>query len=157
MGSTGWSPGGASPDAITQQTTAAAGAPPPPGSPEVYDEDDGRFFIYPFDPVQLTASQTNVQAQIALDNDADFLWDRIAAVSTGLFSVFLLNSSLAVPLMSNALIPIFGENCSGPAGLPLWLPRPYRIFRGSILSAAFNDRSGAPNTIEFCLIGYKVS
>jgi hypothetical protein len=36
------------------------------------------------------------------------------------------------------------------------MPKPYPIYRTSTIKAKFNDRSGAPNTIQLCLVGYKI-
>jgi hypothetical protein len=120
-------------------------------------------FFYQFLPnpnavsLVLTANQANVGAAVIVDNDSDFLWDRIIASSTGTFSVFLVDRFTARPMMPSQAVPINGENIAGTAQLPFWLPKPYLIRRTSSIAAFFTDRSGAGNTIQFLLAGYKVS
>jgi hypothetical protein len=115
-------------------------------------------FWYPINPPQLTALQANVPSSVIIDNDADFIWDRIIASSTGIFSVGLIDRFTSRPLMPDPSGgKINSENIVGTAQLPFWLPKPYLIRRTSAVSASFTDRSGALNTIQFCLVGYKVS
>jgi hypothetical protein len=115
---------------------------------------DDLIFWYPINPVQLTANQQGVQASVQIDNDSDFEWRWIVANSTGLFSVTLLDRFTARPLMPSA---INGENIAGSAQLPFVLPKPYLLRRTSSILGTFNDRSGALNTIQFALVGYKLA
>lgn len=112
------------------------------------------IFWYPINPPALTSLQQNVQANVVIDNDADFEWRWIIANSTGIFSVTLTDRFTARPLMPSA---INGENIAGTAQLPFILPKPYILRRTSTIQAAFNDRSAAGNTIQFCLAGYKLA
>lgn len=111
-------------------------------------------FWYPLAPAQLVASQQGVVATVTIDNDADFEWRWIVANATGLFSVSLLDKFTSRPLMS---APVNGENIAGTAQLPFILPKPYLLRRTSTMQGTFNDRSGAPNTIQFVLVGYKLA
>jgi hypothetical protein len=120
-------------------------------------------FWYPVSVV-LTPGQTGLSAALSTDNDADFEWRWIIASSilangsAGLFSVFITDRFTSRPLMS-ASIPINGENISGSAQLPFILPKPYLLRRTSSVSFQFNERSnvgGQNNTVQFCLVGYKV-
>jgi hypothetical protein len=52
---------------------------------------------------------------------------------------------------------INGELVAGTAQLPFILPKPYLLRRTSSLLGSFNDRSGAGNTIQFALGGYKLA
>jgi hypothetical protein len=134
----------------TVTPTAAAGqapAAPPPGVQDL-------IFWYPINPAALTALQAGVIATVTVDNDADFEWRWIIANSTGLFSVSLLDKFTSRPLMPSN---INGENIAGTAQLPFILPKPYLLRRTSTVQASFTDRSGAGNTIQFCLVGYKLS
>jgi hypothetical protein len=115
---------------------------------------DDLAFWYPINPPALTANQLGVVAAVSVDNDSDFLWDRIYASSTGLFSVELLDRFTSRPLQT---APINGELYAGTAQLPFWLPKPYLVRRTSTIQAKFNDRSGAGNTIQFVLGGIKIS
>src|SRR5260370_11719326 len=108
-------------------------------------------FWYPINVV-LTANQGGVRNVIQIDNDGEFEWRSCIANSTGLFCVTLTNNFIKPPLMPT---PINGENIAGTAQQPGFLPVPWRLKRTTIMQAEFNDRSGAGNTIQFCLAGYK--
>lgn len=118
-------------------------------------------FWYPIIPPALTALQANVAAQVVIDNDADFEWRWIIASSilntglVGLYSVTLVDRYTSRPLMT---ANINSENIAGTAQLPFILPKPYLLRRTSTIAALFTDRSGATtNTIQFCLVGYKLA
>lgn len=115
---------------------------------------DDMLFHYPINPAQLTANQLGVLASVTVDNDSDFLCDRLEATSTGLFSVELTDRFTSRPLQTG---PINGELYAGTGQLPFWLPKPYLIRRTSSIQGKFNDRSGALNTIQFDLVGIKLS
>lgn len=113
-----------------------------------------QLFWYLFSPPQLTANQLGVLSTFTVDNDADFRIRWIIANSTGLFSVEIKDLYAGgSPWMPN---PVNGENFAGTAQLPFVLPKPYPVYRGSSLQAKFNDRSGAPNTIQLAMVGYKI-
>ena len=105
----------------------------------------------------ILANSTNNGAQVVIDNDSDFLCDRLIASSTGLFSAYLVDRFTARPLTPSQAVPVNGENLAGTAQLPFWLPKPYLFRRTSTIQGFFNDRSGAGNTIQFALVGYKVA
>ena len=115
---------------------------------------DDLIFWYPINPPQLAANQQGVQGSVQIDNDSDFEWRWLVASSTGLFSATLLDRFTSRPLMPSA---INGENIFGTAQLPFVLPKPYLLRRTSSILATFNDRSGAPNTIQIALVGYKLA
>jgi hypothetical protein len=133
----------------TTNTTPSPAVTAPPGGPP-------RVFTYVFNPAQLTALQAGVQAVVQLDKDFDFLLQAYTATSSGKYSVYLQDSSRGIPLMSSLNAPLYGENIAGSASLPYWLAKEMRLPRGTILAATFNDRSNAPNTIVFALVGKKV-
>lgn len=108
-------------------------------------------------PFIIAANATNQGASVGIQNDSDFLCDRYIASATGLFSVYLTDQYSARPLSPSQNIPIYGENIAGTAQLPYWLPKPWLIKRTSTVQGYFNDRSGAPNTIQFLLAGYKLT
>lgn len=108
-------------------------------------------FWYPFNAV-LTANQAGVRVPVQVDNDSDFQWRACIANSTGLFSVLLTNNFIKRPLMPT---PVNGENIAGTAQQPGFLAVPKRLARTTTMQAEFTDRSGAPNTIQFALWGYK--
>ena len=115
---------------------------------------DDLIFWYPINPPQLTALQQSVAGNVQIDNDSDFEWRFIMASSTGLFSLTLTDRFTARPLMPSA---INGELVAGTAQLPFILPKPYLLRRTSSILGQFNDRSGALNTIQFALGGYKLA
>lgn len=106
-------------------------------------------------PLVLLANQQNVAA-VTKPDPSDIEIDELVASSTGLFSVYLMDSR-GNPLMPFENIPIYGELAAGIAQLPFRLPTTIKVPGGLGLSALFSDRSGAQNTIQFCLIGRKVS
>jgi len=111
-------------------------------------------FDYVFSPPQLTADQAGVAALVNISNDYDFEVTEIKASSTGLFSV-QLTDQFRNTVISTA--PINGENFAGTAQLPRVLFKPWRLLRTSTVQASFTDRSGADNTIQLALGGYKLS
>lgn len=114
-------------------------------------------FRVPFDYVLpnavLTANQVGVVVTQVVDQDADFEWIWIASSQTGIYSVTLRDPSTGRD-MSTA--PVNGENYSGTAQLPFPLVEPYVWARTSVIKATFNDRSGAGNTVQLVLRGYKL-
>jgi hypothetical protein len=120
-------------------------------------------FWYPFLPgpnsttFALTALQANAGAQVVIDNDSDFLCDRLISNSTGAFNVFLIDRFTARPLMPSQAVPINSTNLFGTGQLPFWLPKPYLFRRTSTIQGFFTDTSGVGNTIQACLVGYKVA
>jgi hypothetical protein len=123
-------------------------------APNRYPGVQDLLYWYPILPPQLTALQQNVFASVAIQNDAEFEWRWIIGNSTGLFSVTFTDGYTTRPL---SLSPINGENTMGSAKLPFIMPKPYVLHRTSTVNALFNDRSGAANTIQLCLVGYKLS
>jgi hypothetical protein len=111
-------------------------------------------FDYVFSPPQLTANEQGITATVNISNDYDFEVTEIKASSTGLFSV-QLQDQFRNTIISSA--PINGENFSGTAQLPRVLFKPWKLLRTSTVLATFNDRSGADNTIQLSLGGYKIS
>jgi hypothetical protein len=124
------------------------------GTAQISSELTDQLFWYLFSPPQLTANQLGVLNTITIDNDADFRIRWLIVSSTGLFSVEIKDLYAGgAPWMPT---PVNGENFAGTAQLPFVLPKPYPVYKGSSLQAKFNDRSGAPNTIQLCLVGYKI-
>jgi len=130
---------------------------------------DANPFWYPINPPQLAANQQGVQASLQLDTDKDFIWDRIFATCqsggiTGV-SVYLQDASRGVTLLGNGIAPVFLENLgaapgavAGPAQAVIggWLPKPYRLQKGTILAGTFNNRTAVVTNVAFCLVGRKV-
>jgi hypothetical protein len=113
-------------------------------------------FWYLLNPPALTANQQNIGASFQVDNDSDFLWDRLVSAATGIYSVYIIDRYTSRPLSPSPASPIDIENLAGIAALPFWLPKPYLIRRTSTIQAIFNDRSGAGNTIQLAFVGLKV-
>ncbi|MGH8134587.1 MAG: hypothetical protein ACRETP_15425, partial [Steroidobacteraceae bacterium] len=111
-------------------------------------------FDYLFPTVTLLANQQGAVATLNIANDYDFEVTEIKSSSTGLFSV-QLSDQFRNTTISN--LAINGENFSGTAQLPRVLFKPWKLLRTSSVQATFNDRSGAGNTIQLALGGYKLS
>lgn len=112
------------------------------------------YFEYLFNPPQLTANQQGVAAIVNIQNDADFEVHYIKSNSTGLYSVQLTDQFRNTTLSSAA---INGENFTGTGQLPVVLRKPWKLLKTSVVVATFNDRSGALNTIQLTLGGYKLT
>jgi hypothetical protein len=124
------------------------------GTAQISGDLTDQLFIYTFAPPQLAANAQGVLNTITVDNDADFRIRWLTSSQTGLYSVEIKDLYAGgAPWMP---IPINAENFTGTGQLPWVLPKPYPVYKGSSLQAKFNDRSGAPNTIQLCLVGYKI-
>jgi hypothetical protein len=119
-------------------------------------------FWYPIN-VTLTANQSGIAGNVTTDNDADFELRELLASSTGAFQVQLTDRYTSRPLLpqnltDNAGNQVFGVNSVnifGTAQLPFILPIPYILLRQSTVAGLFKDLSGAGNTIQVILWGYK--
>jgi hypothetical protein len=110
-------------------------------------------FDYAFPSAVLTANQQGFQNPLVFDYDADFEQVWWTASSTGLYSVQITDRS-ANRQLSNA--PVNGENFAGTAQVPFPLVEPYVWARSSAALGVFNDRSGAGNTVQLVMRGYKL-
>ena len=116
------------------------------------------YFIAPpgSNSVVIALANGVAQATVTIDNDYDFVCDRLIANSTGLYSAYIIDKYRTQPFSPSQAVPVNGENLAGTAQLPFWLPRRVVFPKQSSISAYFTDRSGNPNnTIQFCLVGYK--
>lgn len=119
-------------------------------------------FWYPIN-VTLTANQSGIAGNVTTDNDADFELRELIASSTGAFQIQLTDRFTSRPLLPANLVDntgaqVFGVNSVnlfGTAQLPFILPIPYILLRQSTVVGSFKDLSGAPNTIQVVLWGYK--
>jgi hypothetical protein len=128
--------------ALTSQQKAALGLP-----------QDDLIYWYPLNVV-LTALQAGVVATLQILNDADFECRWIISSQTGLWQATLIDQLRSRPLMSS---DINSENLAGTAQLPFILPKPWNLLRTSTVKGTFTDRSGSGNTIQLCLVGYKLN
>ena len=136
------STGAMAPQAMTSQQKAAAGLP-----------QDDLIYWYPLN-VTLTALQAGVVATLQILNDADFECRWIISSQTGLWQATLIDQLRSRPLMSS---DINSENLAGTAQLPFILPKPWLLLRTSTVKGTFTDRSNSGNTIQLCLVGYKLN
>ena len=150
---------------------AQPGAPPQPSvfGPKGRGWPESDPFWYPINPPSMTSLQTNVQAQLQLNPDSDFWWDSVAATCSvsGGFSVYLTDASRGIPLLGSQIAPLLSANIGGMnfAGVQpqtvawarMWLPRPYRLPRNTILSALFNNLVASANQAQIVLGGRNVS
>jgi hypothetical protein len=139
---------------VATPTGGVAKCPVCQGAGAISGDLTDQLFWYLFTPPQLAANQLGVLSTLTIDNDADFRIRWIIGSSTGLFSVEVKDLYAGgAPWMPT---PVNGENFMGTAQLPFVLPKPYPVYKTSSLQAKFNDRSGAPNTIQLTLVGYKI-
>lgn len=119
-------------------------------------------FWYPIN-VTLTANQSGIAGNVTTDNDADFEWRELIASSTGPFQIQLTDRYTSRQLLpqnvsdnlGNQVFGINSANLFGTAQLPFILPIPYIILRASTIAGSFKDISGAGNTVQVVLWGYK--
>lgn len=159
---------------------AAPGLAPSRLSPGGYGWPDSDPYSYPLNSGTMAAAAagppvvpTAGLAQLQLDTDADFLWDRIncAGWTNGVFTfaVYLQDASRGVPLIGSPLAALDqvvvggnGAQCFALAPfsyfLPFWLSRPYRLRRGTVLRATFYNLSTTdPVAVQLVLTGRKVA
>jgi hypothetical protein len=113
--------------------------------------------------VTLTANQSGIAGNVTTDNDADFELRELIATSTGSFQIQLVDRFTSRPLIPQNLTDnlgniVFGVNSAsifGTGQLPFILPIPYILLRQSTVAGLFKDTSGAGNTIQLALWGYK--
>ena len=111
------------------------------------------FYDYTFPTVALTSLQQGVGAVLQISFDSDFEWIWVVSTQTGAYSVQLQDGSTG-RVLSNA--PINNANFAGTAQLPFPLVEPYLLARSTSLNATFNDLSGAGNSVQLTLRGYKL-
>lgn len=119
-------------------------------------------FWYPIN-VTLTANQSGIAGNVTTDNDADFELRELIASSTGAFQIQLVDRFTSRPLLpanltdnlNNQVFGVNSVNLFGTAQLPFILPIPYILLRQSTVAGSFKDLSGAGNTIQVILWGYK--
>jgi hypothetical protein len=158
----------------TDFTQPAGSAPAPAAgasrlSPTGWGWPESDAYWFPLNSTVMAAGGSS-QVQLQLDTDADFLWDRINAASPApgfkAWSVYLQDASRGVPLIGSTLAPL-GQVLVGGIGattfvvpapyyLPFWLPKPYRLRRGTILAATFYNVSDVANQVQLVLTGRKV-
>ncbi len=110
------------------------------------------FFDYVFPSVTLAANG-NGPSVLQIQYDADFEWIWVVGSSTGAFTVQLQDTSTGRNLSNS---PVNSANFMGTAQLPFPLVEPYLLARSTSVQANFADLSGAPNTIQLVLRGYKL-
>lgn len=88
------------------------------------------------------------------DEDADFEWVMTVATRTDpRVTVQITDSATGRVLVSN---PVNIDNFAGTGALPFPLVEPYVIARSSSLRFVFVESSGAQNTVQIVLRGYKL-
>jgi hypothetical protein len=109
-------------------------------------------FDYVIDSVVPLNGTTTVPRQF--DEDADFEWVMTVATRTDpRMTVQLTDSATGRVLTSN---PVNIDNFAGTAALPFPLVEPYVIARSSSMRFVFAETSGAQNTVQIVLRGYKL-
>ena len=112
--------------------------------------------------VTLTPGQLGVPVLVNQDTDADFEWiytvgsSILANGNAGRFAVQPRDTATGRNLTQTF---VNGENFVGTAQLPMTLPEPYIISRGSSFQLTFNELSNVSdenNTVQVVLHGYKL-
>jgi hypothetical protein len=109
-------------------------------------------FDYVFPSLTLAALASG-NSVLQMQADADFEWVFVVASRTGPYTVQIQDGSTG-RYLSNS--PINDVNFAGTAQLPFPLVEPYLLARSSSIQAAITDTSGAGNTIQLVLRGYKL-
>lgn len=93
-------------------------------------------------------------ATLQINQDADFEWIWIVSTQTNAaLTVVVTDNGTGRKLMSN---PINIANFAGTAQLPFPLVEPFILPRSTSYLFQFQDSSGAQNTVEVVLRGYKL-
>jgi len=126
---------------------------------------DADFNYQPFSyavQVVLTGNATGA-GKIQIDTDADFKWLMTSHAKTGNATVQVTEPSKAsrqwMSLSTVTGVVTTGirlDNWAGTAQLPAYLYIPYILKKQASLLFSFTDLSGAGNTVEVALIGYKL-
>ncbi len=113
-------------------------------------------FRVPFDyvvgGVVPALGQLTPSLQIQQDADFEWVWTVVTRTAAGL-TVQVEDAATGRRLMSAA---VNVDNFAGTAQLPFPLVEPYIVARSSNLNWIFTDTSGAPNTVQLVLKGYKL-
>ena len=110
------------------------------------------FFDYVFPSVVLAANGPGVSV-LQIQYDSDFEWIWLVSTQTGPYTVTLQDTSTGRSLSNS---PVNSANFAGTAQLPFPLVEPYLLARSTSVQATFADVSGAPNTVQLVLRGYKL-
>lgn len=115
-------------------------------------------YSYVADPAALTAATAAGTADKAattvtkiIQPDSWFVCEKFVGNATGRYQVQIFDEQGAA-LMN---IPIYDVNIVGTAQYPYVLPDPIVFPPTSNLTFQFQDLSGAANTVEFAMVGYK--
>lgn len=102
--------------------------------------------------VTLTANQARNGVGVFVDGDGDFRLEAISGSSTGAYSLRLKTPREKTFPDSQAR----NSNLVGTAAFPFPLPGPMVYPAGAQIRFDLTDLSGASNTIQIVLIGYKL-
>lgn len=111
----------------------------------------------PFDYVINAVVPLNSQGfpvSLQIQQDADFEWVFTVGTSTSPLGDVDISDGATGRRLNSA--PVNFPNFFGTAQLPFPLVEPYVIARSSALNFAFRDASGAQNTVQLVLRGYKL-
>lgn len=112
-------------------------------------------YVYPISAtgtVDISANST-LSASIPTDNDAHFLCYKVTGARDGLCTVSLTDAARDRTWMNQAMQ---FDNFVGNGMFPNILPSPRFVARGSVVAVALTDLSGATNTVELNLVGFKL-
>jgi hypothetical protein len=96
----------------------------------------------------------NVPVSLQIQQDADFEWVfRIASRTDPRLTVDVSDGATG---RKYTLAPVNIDNFAGSAQLPFPLVEPFIIARATSITFTFTDSSGAQNTVQLVLSGYKL-
>jgi hypothetical protein len=108
---------------------------------------------YVVNPAAAVGAGLSVPVPLTIDADFDFEWIELVSTQTGTFTAQVRDSGTGKDFQSAA---VNNANWSGTAQLPKVLPEPFVIPASRTLLFTLTDTSGAPNTIQIVLRGYKL-
>jgi len=112
-------------------------------------------FVYPLSNTGTVAIAANGStiANVATDNDAHFVVQKIVGTRTGACTVAIKDAARDRQWMQN---PVTFDNLVGNGHFPNILPSPRFIARGSVIAVSLADTSAAANTVEINFVGVKL-
>lgn len=96
----------------------------------------------------------NLPVSLQIQQDADFEW--VFRVATRTDPRVTIDVSDGATGRKYTSAPVNIDNYAGTAALPFPLVEPFIIARATSINFAFQDSSGAQNTVQFVLSGYKL-
>ena len=102
----------------------------------------------------VVGANASVSVSLQVQQDSDFEWVfRIASRTDPRLTVLVEDGATGRKLTS---VAVNIDNFAGTAQLPFPLVEPFILARATSVNFTFTDSSGAPNTVQLVLSGYKL-